>query len=384
MPGSNASVTVARSVEEVERLRTAWQGLDWSRIDADVDFYLTVLRSRENVVRPHVAVVRRDDAVEAMAVARLEDVELTSSVGYRAVHRPRVRAITLVHGGIPGGIPPEAVAALVGELRAALARREADVLVLPSLRTGGPAHEAALSGPSLPREQGEPRTHRRLCLPASLADLMCAKSTKTREGVKRYRKRLVNDHGDGLSVRRLQGVEDAERVFRDLPAVASKTYQHGLGVAFAATEEQRALTLLGLERRWFRAYVLYLDGDPIAFWPGFAYRGTFFIGTPGYDPALGEYRIGQHLMLEMIDDLCRDGEISYLDYGFGDAEYKRRFGDESWEEADLLLYAPTARNRRIRATRQAVSVSVRTARRMLGDDRQARLKQAWRRRRAAV
>ena len=28
-----------------------------------------------------------------------------------------------------------------------------------------------------------------------------------------------------------------------------------------------------------------------------------------------------------------------LDFGFGDAEYKRRFGDRSWYEEDVLIYA---------------------------------------------
>jgi CelD/BcsL family acetyltransferase involved in cellulose biosynthesis len=375
---------VARSVDEVEHLREAWQSLAWGRVDADIDFYLTVLRARAGVVRPHVVVVERGGAIEAMAVARVEDVELTSSIGYRAVYRPSVRAITLVHGGISSGVPAAAVSTLFTELGAALTRAEADVLLLPSIRRDLPVHEAAATRDArLPCEQTEARPHRRLRLPPSLDDVLNSKSSKTREGVTRYRKRLLKAHGDRLSIATLRGVEDADRVFRDLAAVASKTYQHGLGVAFAATEEQRALTLLGLERGWFRAYVLYLDAVPIAFWPGYVYASTFFIGTPGYDPAYAEHRVGQYLMMEMIDDLCRDGEVAYLDYGFGDAEYKRRFSDETWEEVDALLYAPTVRNRRIRVTRQAVSASVRTAKRMLGDERQARVKQAWRRRRAA-
>ena len=129
--------------------------------------------------------------------------------------------------------------------------------------------------------------------------------------------------------------------------------------------------------------VLYLEGVPVAFWPGYAYSGTFFIGTPGYDPRYAEYRVGQYLMTEMIDDLCRDEDVDYLDYGFGDSEYKRRFADESWEEADALLFAPTFKGRRIRAGRVAVSASVRVAKRLLGEERQARLKQGWRRRRSA-
>jgi CelD/BcsL family acetyltransferase involved in cellulose biosynthesis len=381
---SAPSVTVARSVDDVERLRPAWQELRWGRVDADIDFFLTVVGARENVVRPHVVVLERDGAVEGMAVARVEDIRLASSVGYRAVYRPSVRSLTLVHGGIAEAGSPETAQALVRELRAALARREADLLLLPSVRADAPLHAAAMNGlPPLPRERSEPRTHRRLHLPASLDELLRSKSSKTRDGVERYRKRLRRDHGDRLSLEILRDPEDADRLFGDLETVASRTYQRGLGVAFGDTAEQRALTLLGLERGWFRAYVLYIDAAPVAFWPGYSYGGTFFIGTPGYDPAFAEYRVGQYLMTEMIDDLCSDEQVDYLDYGFGDSEYKRRFSDESWEEADVLLFAPTLKGRRVRAGRAAVSGSVRAAKRVLGEERQARLKQGWRRRRTA-
>jgi CelD/BcsL family acetyltransferase involved in cellulose biosynthesis len=378
------TVRVARSVEEVERLRPAWQTIRWGRIDADLDFYLAVVRGRQNVVRPHVVVLERGGAVAGMAVARVEEQKLASSVGYRAVYRPSVRSLTLVHGGVAGADSRETAEALLHELCGELARGAADVLNLPSLRADLPFHAAATNGATrLPRERSESRTHRRLRLPGSLDELLRANSSKTREGVERYRKRLRRDHGEKLAVEVLRVPGDAERIFRDLEAVAAKTYQHGLGVAFGDREEQRELTLLGLERGWFRAYVLYLEGVPVAFWPGYAYSGTFFIGTPGYDPRYAEYRVGQYLMTEMIDDLCRDEDVDYLDYGFGDSEYKRRFADESWEEADALLFAPTFKGRRIRAGRVAVSASVRVAKRLLGEERQARLKQGWRRRRSA-
>jgi CelD/BcsL family acetyltransferase involved in cellulose biosynthesis len=384
MAAALPSASVATSIEEVERLRPVWRERRWGRVDADIDFYLAVLASRPNVVRPHVVVLSNRGGVEAMAVARVEDIALASSVGYRAVYRPTVRSITLVHGGI-AGVDSEAIAeALVRELRRALRRREADVVALPALRTDHPLYVAAnADSTGFLRERSGPTTHRRLSLPASLDEFLATKSGKTRESVRRYAKRFRKEYGDRLAVELLRRPEDAERLSSDLDAVAEKTYQRGLGVAFADTEEHRRLTRLGLNRGWFRAYVLYLDGAPIAFWPGYAYEGTFFIGTPGYDPAYAHHRVGQFLQAEMIEALCRDEGIEYLDYGFGDSEYKRRFGNESWEEEDVLLFAPTFKGVRVRAVRMAVASMVGVAKRALGGERAEKLKKEWRRRLAA-
>jgi CelD/BcsL family acetyltransferase involved in cellulose biosynthesis len=377
-----ARASVARTIAEVEGLRSEWTELHWERVDADIDFYLAVLRSRPEVVRPHVLVHRGEDGPEGMVVGRIEDVELKSSIGYRVVARPRVRSLTVVPRGIAGADTPKAARTLLAALTGTLARGEADVLVLPGLRTDSPLYEAARSEPRLLCRDHlvEAGVHHRLRLPESFDELLATRSRSTREAVKRYGKRLLRDHGERLSVEVFSRPEEAARLFHDLEAVATKTYQRGLGVAFADTEGQRALVRLGLERGWFRAWVLYLAGTPIAFWPGYAYNGTFFIGTPGYDPAYADYRVGQFLQMRMLEDLCADDAVEALDYGPGEAEYKRRFGNESWEEADVLVFAPTPRAVRINLVRTAVNEATRLAKRALGGERADRIKKRWRER----
>ena len=62
------------------------------------------------------------------------------------------------------------------------------------------------------------------------------------------------------------------------------------------------------------------------------------------------------MLAKLIEDLCAD-ESHTLDYGFGDADYKRRFGDASWLEEDVLVYAPRRRGYG-RMRRSALSTAV--------------------------
>jgi CelD/BcsL family acetyltransferase involved in cellulose biosynthesis len=375
----HAPVGAARSLDAVEALRPAWERIRFERIDADIDFYLAVVRSRGHVLRPHVVLLRQDAGAEAIAVARVEDVELTSSIGYRVVARPCVRSLTVVPEGVVGADSPESARRIVEELLACLARGEADVALLPALRTDSHLYRAATEQPSaLCRERFRETTlHHRLRLPTSLDELLGSKSRKSRGNLKRQDAHFRQAHPDVmLEVLRHPGEE--ERLFRDLDAVAAKTYQRGLGVSFRDTEEQRSLIRLGLARGWYRAYVLSVGGSPIAFWPGFAYNGTFFLGTPGYDPAYEGYNVGTFLLLRVIEDLCADESVAALDYGFGDADYKRRFGNECWEEADVLVFAPKLRAARINLVRTGVTGTTRLAKRVLGGERADRIKRRWR------
>src|ERR687885_684268 len=67
-----AVVTVARSDAEVERLRDRWRLLPIDQVHAQLDFFLTVAKTRPEVLRPHVVLfpsMRVGSAVFAAANA---------------------------------------------------------------------------------------------------------------------------------------------------------------------------------------------------------------------------------------------------------------------------------------------------------------------------
>jgi CelD/BcsL family acetyltransferase involved in cellulose biosynthesis len=375
-----SEITTARTVAEVEALRDRWNRIRWPRHDADIDFYLQVLRWGGTEARPHV-LAYEDHGSPRMFVARVEKTRLAASFGYKQIHRPRVRNLTLVHGGMPDPDDDQAAHSFLGEVDRALRAGEADVAVFPSLRRDTALFRAA-SGWTRGLRVGrfaEVATHRRLELPASYEAFVASLAKKTRDGVKRYANRLRREFGNHISTEVIRRPDELDRVFQDVEPVARKTYQRGLGVALADTPAQRELVGLGLARGWFRVWVLRLQGAPIAFWPGYAYNGSFFIGTPGYDPAFAEFRVGMFLQMRMIEDLCADPDVHVLDYGFGDAEYKRRFGNESWEEETVMIFAPSLRALRINAVRTGVLASDRGARRLLlATGSLDRVKRAWR------
>jgi CelD/BcsL family acetyltransferase involved in cellulose biosynthesis len=380
-PAPPRAQRIARTVGELELLRDAWDAFAWPRVDADPDFLAALVESIPGEVRPHVAVLERNGSPAAMLVGRIEETRLDVRFGYRTVFRPRVRLLTVAHGGLAGGDAEPA--ALVDEVLRLLRDGEADVALLPGLRTGSALLAEARGRPgALACDRAlDSRLHRRLELPATYDEFLRSRSKSTRESVKRYSKKLERDLGDRIAFRVFSDPGEIDEMFAVTEAVAAKTYQRGLGVALADTDQSRQLVSLGLERGWFRTWVLLLDGSPVAFWPGWTYGRTFHVGTPGYDPALAEYRLGTYILMRIVSELCADPAVDAVDFGPGDSEYKRRFSTDEWQETDVLVFAPTFRAARINATRTAILRSAALARRAL--ERlgvEQRLKRAWRRR----
>lgn len=373
---------VARSVDEVLALRAAWSALPIESPHADLDFYLAVIDAREEALAPYAVLLLDGEIPSALVATRSEETSLVTTFGYRELYRPRVRALTLVPGGVVARDPTDEHE-LGRSLLRSLGEREADVLVLPSLRCDSELftflHGAA--GAFRRSHFAETRTHRRLHLPETFDEFLASRTKKVRSGVRYDSKRLEERLGDRLRLERLDAPGDLDRVFRDIVRVSAHTYQRGLGAGFSDTPERRRLTKLSLERGWFRAWVLYDEQTPIAFWQGTVYRRIYHSGTTGYDPAYRKDRVGIYLLMRAIEDLCLASEVDIFDFGFGDADYKRHFSDEAWSESDLVVFASRPRPLAINATRTSVMGSAYCIRR--GLDRlglTGRVKGAWRRR----
>ena len=219
-------------------------------------------------------------------------------------------------------------------------------VVLPPLRIGSDVADAlqALGGPLQRQPFAATSARRRLVLPGSFEEFVASRSSNTRWRIRRDARR-VPELGE-LTVTAIREPSQLEQLFRDADRVARTTYQRAVGAGFADTPEQRELARLGLEHGWVRGHLLYLDGEPIAFWLCSTYRGTMLIRQTGFDAAYAEHRVGLYLLMRVIEDAIGDPEIGVVDFGQGDAAYKQQFSSESWLERELVVFAPTFRGLR--------------------------------------
>ena len=334
------NIAVARTLEDVEKLRPAWEKLDGNHINSDIDFFLTHARHAPQVVRPHVVLLEEDGEPTGVAVARLEHARSPTRLGYAMVFNPHVRSLTVVYGGL---LAQDAnVGKLIDAVRGSIAPGEVDVLRMRMLRLGSRARDVARDHASFLRREHfrGPVTHWRSTVPGSLEEFLAARSKERRRHVRRYGRRLEESYGGEVEVGRLHSRAEFERLFDDTFEVYQRTYQATLGVGFSRGGLNRRLTKACMDRGWFRGYVLYLRGRPVAFWHGNVYGGVFWSVATGYDPAYGDTRPGTYLLMRLIEDLCADETVHTIDFGFGDAEYKSQFGDESWLEEDVAVFEP--------------------------------------------
>jgi CelD/BcsL family acetyltransferase involved in cellulose biosynthesis len=360
------TVRVARSFEEVEELRPAWERLQNGQVTSDIDFMLTYCRHTPGVLRPHVVLVEEDGKPVALAAGRLEDTRLPARLGYRVVLDTPVRALTIVYGGLLGeATTTPALLAAVGD---SIKDERLDLVRFRMIELGSSEHTVLTDGlPVMRKQRFLPRLpHWRAALPGTLDDFLARRSRRRRESVRRYSRRLERTYGEEARVEIVRDGAGLDALFAESKSVHRETYQHVLGVGFSDENVQRRLAELAAERGWFRGYMLYLRDKPVAFWHGNAYRGSFGVVSTGFDPAYAEDRPGTYLLMRAIEDLSAEGTMHEIDFGFGDAQYKRHFGDGFVEEQDVGVFERRAGTIGLNAVHSAVGGATAAGRAVAG------------------
>lgn len=139
-------------------------------------------------------------------------------------------------------------------------------------------------------------------------------------------------------VRRFGAPRDVDTFLACTAYVSARSWQgQRLGPRLGLSEDVRrhvtALARLGA----LRSYVLYHHEQPAAFVFGWQWNGRFLYEEVAYDRALAEHSPGRVLLYRVLEDLIADRCPEMLDFGYGNADYKRWFANHESASGPLVL-----------------------------------------------
>jgi len=367
--GSRLTLQISRSISEIEELReiwTAWQ----SHPTSDIDHFLSIVRLRPEIERPHVMVIYRDGRPDSILVGRLERKRICLGLTYLKLLQPEARVLCFTYEGFLGNQSAENSAYATREIVRCLSSGEADVARLEFVKTDSPLFEAAKSSPGILCRDHFPsiQLHGSLRLPGRFEDFLTGLSRKERHNLRRYETRLKADFAGEMRIECFRQKSQIEDLIRDTEAVARRTYQRGLGVGFHDSLETRSWLSAAAESGTLRGCILYLGNLPCAFMIGNRYQQTLHGAFMGYDPQFTDYSLGSLLLMHWIREACdqdREQEVSEIDLGLGDARYKRTIYNHTWQEGLVCIFAPTFKGLRLNFQRTVTQLIDEFAKKLL-------------------
>lgn len=251
---------------------------------------------------------------------------------------PALRGLRLVGGQVLGVDDEPSLQGFLGRLETLMhsSSPQFDCVLFEDLETDSPLwrvlNRQRQSRLSRVYPLGETQTHWKLRFPDSPTEYWQQFSSKTRYNFRRA-KRLL-DH----SWQVVQDEEDVEGFLCQAAEVSARSWQaKRIGIRIRNSEQEshlyRTLARLGA----LRSYLLHREGEPIAFAIGTQWNQRFVLEEIGYDTKYAKQSPGTVLMQCMLEDMLEQDTPKWMDFGFGDGDYKRLFGNCSTESGSLLL-----------------------------------------------
>ncbi|MBN2180772.1 MAG: GNAT family N-acetyltransferase [Sedimentisphaerales bacterium] len=342
---SGITIGVAETLAEIEEIRPLWrqmQNNELSRIpNVDYEHYISVIESFGGRAEPFVMYFKRAGKALAMVVGRIEKNPVPLKVGYLTLLSPKLKCLNITYGGIMGRPDEKLSSLMINELAASLKFGKADAICFNHLRTDTAFYKTLKNKAGFLRRDVFPKKdeHWRMSVPNRMDKFYSSRSHSHRHNLRRAVSKFDHDYAGDIRYVNYTNKDEVDDFLKLAAHISKKTYQHELSSGLANDESTRTRLKAAASNGWFRGHILYAGGKSCAFQLGLRYGNVYYMVNIGYDPAFKTYKPGLILFLKVLEGLCDDPLIETVDFYFGDAQYKRRYGTEHWQEASICLFA---------------------------------------------
>lgn len=339
-------IIVAKNFEEIEAIRSIWEKMQRNEPypvpNADIDRYLSVIKASGDDVRPYVMLLECNGNPAAITIGRIEKHQLDFKLGYKTLFSPALKCLSIVYGGIIGRPSAELCEVLIDKLMNVLRRGQTDLVLFNHLGIESPIYKLCKTVPGLFSRShfASEELHWQTYIPDTVEEFYRKIPNSRKRRWRRDIRQLEKISSAEIKVVCYSQLSDVDYLIDVACRIKELTYKSGLAVGFTNSAVNRALLEKAARDGWLRAYILYLGDEPCAFQFDILYGKTQFSEFGSFDPKWSRGSPGTVLLIKVLEQLCRESNVSMMDFGFGHALYKKKFGTNHWLEETVCIYAP--------------------------------------------
>jgi hypothetical protein len=338
------SIKILTRAEEIECIRQVWESYEaadeYKAGASQMDRFLTEIRCSGGAIRPYVIMINDRDGGSSLLVGKIEYRDLLCNIAYKKFATFKIKYLTIIYGGLLGKDWGDKGKAVCDIFREILSRGEVDAVFMNQLHIENRLQDILKSQFCCFRRAWfiKPLIHWRTSIGKSFEAYKKNISRKCVAEVRRYRKKLNNACNNNVRTCCYTGLEDCEYLVKIAAGITKMSYKNSINAGFHDEAVTRSLMRLEAKSGDLRAYILYGGDRAIAFEYGYIYKGIYFMEHMGYDPDYSAYSPGTILFFSALERIYGDGDIHFIDYGFGDAQYKRKYADIFWQEKAVHIF----------------------------------------------
>lgn len=170
------------------------------------------------------------------------------------------------------------------------------------------------------------------------SDYLARFSSKSRSTLLRKVRKFEAASGGTIDWSTFRAGDDVGVFLREAIPLSRRTYQHRLfksGLPETPSFQQRLETLAA--ENLFRAWILRLNGNPVAYICSPAVAGCLQYDYVGFDSAFGGLSPGTVLQYLVLQQLCDERIFEYFDFTEGEGDHKSFFATDKINCGDVIV-----------------------------------------------
>jgi len=201
-----------------------------------------------------------------------------------------------------------------------------------------------------------------LKLPDSFDTYISKFKRKKRYNLKRQVRILRDANNGDLKLTLISKEDQVDDFIKTISKIFHKSWKHKKWGMSVPDDIQKPEVLKDLAKRnLLRSYLLQGSDQTSAFVLGYQFQRVYHYADIGFDDSLSKYSPGNVLLFLLIEDIINNTEVSHINFGIGDSQYKRLFANQKIYDTSVLLMKPSAGNyfkRSVHATLNQVKNNV--------------------------
>ena len=308
----------------------------------DPKFYKNLFNSRAGKAEPQIILFRKNNAPISLIVGWLKKVRIPLKLGYLKYSSPFLQSFEIEIGGVITDNNVESSKVTVNYLKDLLIDKNIELIQANHFSD----HNIIFS--DLKDGLG---TNKKVIYQSGLEWIAVIRNSETGEKVdlhsvettKRLAKqdrKILKYFDQELEIKVYKSLNEINLFIKEAEKISKKSYHHAFGVGIEDNEYWKEMFSAMAEHGYFRGYLLYAKGIPIAYYQGIIYKDIYFGFYKSYDLDYRKLSPGTYLFRKVVESLIQEN-VNIYHFGYGDAEFKSFNGTEAIEEGSFRFYGFT-------------------------------------------
>jgi len=330
------------TIEDIESIRDFWTKHQ-HHIYSDIDYYIFSSEHDPKFVQPFITVLYKNHIPVSMIIGRIAIRTLDWEIGPLKLGKSQTHCLEIGYHGFLGDSSSDSIKRMIEFLIQSLKKLKLNFIYFDRIDTESEIFKTVREYPHFINHDQLVLKYKnyRLQLPASFEEIYRSKSRNNKKIIRQYKNRLNNKFENQYEIKCYTDRKSVNIALADIHKVALKTYLFAMRKGFSNDEKTEQLWLYLADRHMLKAYVLYIQNVPRAYWVFYLYKGFLYSMYTGYDPEFSYYHLGFNLLTHIITESCSDSNSRSIDFGLGSELYKQIYGNDIVLVANFNIYNST-------------------------------------------